>query len=197
MNDSKNKNTEAANTQKASASENKEQAGRRRLLKAGGVVASSALLPEKWSRPVVDTVLLPAHAQTSMPLTGPLGQTIGKVIPTDPSTSMIAQAGKGVLDTIVSPAYAVPSTPAPTPCPIDECVTVLPPNASNKVQFTITNLGTGMLDMTSKLGYSGDVSGFTVTGVFNETFTGTQGTVSSGCTTEFTATVGGTCTPDD
>lgn len=40
---------------------------RRKLLKtiAGGTVAGGALLPGRWTKPVVDTVLLPAHAQTS------------------------------------------------------------------------------------------------------------------------------------
>jgi hypothetical protein len=42
-------------------------AERRRLLKqamAGGIVGV-ALLPERWVRPVVDAVIVPAHAQTS------------------------------------------------------------------------------------------------------------------------------------
>lgn len=42
---------------------------RRRLLKAigGGTAAGATLLPGRWSKPVVDAVLLPAHAQTSRP----------------------------------------------------------------------------------------------------------------------------------
>jgi hypothetical protein len=43
-----------------------EQQKRRRLLSAivaGG--AASTLLPQKWSKPVVDSVMLPAHAQMS------------------------------------------------------------------------------------------------------------------------------------
>ncbi len=42
---------------------------RRQLLKTlvagGGVMASGKLLPDEWSRPVVESVLLPAHAQTT------------------------------------------------------------------------------------------------------------------------------------
>ena len=42
---------------------------RRRLLKAiaagGGAVIAGRSLPETWSRPVVDSLALPAHAQTS------------------------------------------------------------------------------------------------------------------------------------
>ncbi len=43
-----------------------ENQSRRRLLKvlgAGGAAASTLSLPEKWAKPVVDAVLLPAHAQ--------------------------------------------------------------------------------------------------------------------------------------
>ncbi len=46
---------------------------RREVLKAlgaiGGAAAASALLPEKWVKPVVEAGVLPAHAQTS---TGPV-----------------------------------------------------------------------------------------------------------------------------
>lgn len=42
---------------------------RRRLLKAiaggGGLAYSNAALPRNWSRPVIDSVVLPAHAQTT------------------------------------------------------------------------------------------------------------------------------------
>ena len=40
--------------------------GRRKLLKAllgaGAVVTGSNILPDKWAKPVIDTVILPAHA---------------------------------------------------------------------------------------------------------------------------------------
>lgn len=43
--------------------------GRRKLLKSivagSGVVISGKSLPDSWIRPVVDSVMLPAHAQTS------------------------------------------------------------------------------------------------------------------------------------
>lgn len=48
--------------------------GKRRLLKAlsaGGVVATAPLLPTAWTKPVVNVVVLPAHAQMS-----PASQTI-------------------------------------------------------------------------------------------------------------------------
>ncbi len=43
--------------------------GRRQLLKAlaaaGGAVTAASMLPGKWSKPVIEAGVLPAHAQTS------------------------------------------------------------------------------------------------------------------------------------
>jgi len=44
--------------------------GRRNVLKGGVVVAGAAVaaaltLPKKWTRPLVEAVVVPAHAQTS------------------------------------------------------------------------------------------------------------------------------------
>lgn len=44
---------------------------RRRVLKkilaGGGIAAGAAMLPERWTRPVVDAIVAPAHAQGSPP----------------------------------------------------------------------------------------------------------------------------------
>lgn len=49
--------------------EKRESRARRRLLGAlatsGGVFLSGAMLPGRWTRPVVDAVVLPGHAQTT------------------------------------------------------------------------------------------------------------------------------------
>lgn len=50
---------------------------RRKLLKSiaagSGAFVAGKNLPETWSRPIVDSVLLPAHAQTSPPPCSPVG----------------------------------------------------------------------------------------------------------------------------
>ena len=49
------------------SSEKETGSGRRRLLKGlaagSAVIAGQEVLPEKWSKPLVDAVVLPAHAQ--------------------------------------------------------------------------------------------------------------------------------------
>jgi hypothetical protein len=65
---------------------------RRKLLKtlagAGGVVAAGALLPEKWSRPVVDRILVPAHAQATG-VSGTYSETLGYDIPFNSGGNLI------------------------------------------------------------------------------------------------------------
>lgn len=51
-----------------------QQPTRRRMLKGlaagGGALATTRLVPESWKRPVVESMVLPAHAQTSPTQTG-------------------------------------------------------------------------------------------------------------------------------
>lgn len=56
---------------KGGASRDKHSRARRRLLKAlaagGGAVAATQVVPARWVKPVVDTVVVPAHAQATGP----------------------------------------------------------------------------------------------------------------------------------
>ena len=86
------------------------QNSRRKILKqtlAGGAVISAGVASSKWSKPVVDSVVLPAHAQTSTPGGGTGGGTT-------------ASPGGGTT--------ATPTTPTPT--------TSLPPNSNITSNFT-------------------------------------------------------------
>lgn len=114
MTDSDKKKSKPGSPDKNITDSTSKESGRRKLLIAGGVVASSALVPEKWSKPVVDTVLLPAHAQTSAPLIGSL-LIITESSPTTPAAAMMAQSNSGLLDTFVNPVYAQSSVPTPSP----------------------------------------------------------------------------------
>jgi len=44
---------------------------RRRAIKivASGALVATIALPSKWSRPIVESIIVPAHAQASPPLT--------------------------------------------------------------------------------------------------------------------------------
>lgn len=65
----------------------------RRILAGGGLIAGSQAMPGEWSKPVVDAVLLPAHAATS--LEDPCLVTILKG---DQSSSEIAVRLDGVVN---------------------------------------------------------------------------------------------------
>lgn len=70
---------------------NAKQTGRRNALTLLGVGAVSAVaMPSKWSKPLVDAVILPAHAQTSaMCMTD---ATVGGPLLGNPSSAATCQA---------------------------------------------------------------------------------------------------------
>lgn len=82
--------------------ENKTLKNRRKLLKTvaagGGAIIAGKTLPEKWGRPVVDSVLLPAHAQTSGGPSTYSGATRASLVP----DSLFAKA----LDTLIPQSHA-------------------------------------------------------------------------------------------
>ena len=55
---------------------------RRRALKivAGGAVVATIALPSKWMRPVVESIIVPAHAQASAAPTTGTGTTFTTII---------------------------------------------------------------------------------------------------------------------
>lgn len=86
--------------------------GRRRLLTsallgAGGATASLYLAPERWTRPIIESVTLPVHAQTSQIELGAGGWFGG-------STSMVISAGRSlarrISEFLVPPASAGETT---------------------------------------------------------------------------------------
>jgi len=63
---------------------------------SGGILAANSNLPVRWSRPVIDSVVLPGHAQA----TGTYYAVIQTgIVDAD-------RPGRGIWDKIVSPAYA-------------------------------------------------------------------------------------------
>lgn len=96
---------------------NKTKPSRRRLLKtiaaAGGAITAAKALPENWTKPVVDSVLLPVHAQATgvtysiecsvenlaEPICGPSG--IGFIV----SGSVSASDGSSLVGVSLNVAY--------------------------------------------------------------------------------------------
>jgi hypothetical protein len=107
---------------------------RRRLLKTvaagGGMFASSRMLPEKWASPVVDSILLPVHARSTMmyvPAAGGASQ----------ATSGLETGNRFVqiLNKLIPVAHAR------TEDRVDVCVT---PNADGtKADITVFDIVTG------------------------------------------------------
>ena len=89
----------------------KSSESRRNLLKSiaagSGVIVAGKSLPESWSRPVVDSIMLPVHGQTSpMPYAGTIGNS--SVTQLDRSIShLIVTAPTNLLDFLVPPAHAL------------------------------------------------------------------------------------------
>lgn len=95
-------NKKSSHSLEKTASDNKDS--RRNILKklAVGGLAAGAAMPTKWSKPVVDAVVLPAHAQTSdATVRGGGGGTSVPPGPTPGNT-----IGEDVLDFFVSEASA-------------------------------------------------------------------------------------------
>ena len=94
----------------------KSSESRRKLLKSiaagSGVIVAGKSLPESWSRPVVDSVMLPAHAQTS-PTPPPTPPAINGVF----QNYNLGSNDFNLLDELIPTAMADPAV-------LDECINV-------------------------------------------------------------------------
>jgi hypothetical protein len=73
---------------------------RRAILKLGagtGIVAAGAALPRRWTRPLIESAVLPAHAQATM-LAGPFFNSSPILL--------LVDAGGSIMDQIFPKAYA-------------------------------------------------------------------------------------------
>lgn len=85
-------------TDPTDASTTKRRAALKKLLGISGAAAVSQALPEQWIKPVVDAVVLPAHAQTS--------QQLDFFGPVPPGMGAVDAPGDGLLETLVPAAHA-------------------------------------------------------------------------------------------
>lgn len=79
-------------------SENKTNNRRKVLLGLGGGIAGATQLPKSWSKPVMDSILLPAHAQTTVISTfsGPASEVVSN-----------RPTRHDILSDLISPAVAL------------------------------------------------------------------------------------------
>ncbi len=162
---------------------------RRKLLAGGGTVLGAAAFPKEWTRPVFETVVLPAHAQTS-------GSVLGDQLPLSEETD----AG-GWLDYLVPTAHAQTGAGAL----LGGCIIL----AFNGVTVEATLLLSGGGELSNTGTHNPDTGVFSVTDIggeydVNGTSSGgpgpasASGTIqgSSGGPLSFDASTGGaSCTP--
>lgn len=87
---------------------------RRRLLKSitvsGTAIIATKSLPESWIRPMVKSVIIPAHAQTSVTTLNYFGQNVSVADISDPETGLVEWTSRN----LVSAAHAQ-ATPGSNP----------------------------------------------------------------------------------
>ena len=101
---------------KKKQSESKDKtSSRRKLLKSvvagGGAATVAKLMPDQWSRPVVDSVMLPSHAQTSISPYGPFYTMV--MVGMNESSDQMAEQGfsEELLEFFTPAAQAQPAPP--------------------------------------------------------------------------------------
>ena len=86
-----------------------ENNSRRKLLKtaaaSSGLAVAATALPANWTKPVVDSILLPAHAQTSGAVVGGVYTTASITFASAPKKNK-SGVQYALLDTLISPANA-------------------------------------------------------------------------------------------
>lgn len=100
-------NSKAESSKKQTIAEDNIQGTTRRkalksLLATSGVVAGSQALSSQWSKPLIEAVILPAHAQTS----GTSGTFTSGIINNPISSNRNWFRNSNLLDTLISPAHA-------------------------------------------------------------------------------------------
>lgn len=157
---------------------------RRKLLKSiaagSGAIVAGKSLPESWSRPVVDSVMLPAHAQTSE--TGPLCST-GPLTITNTSYGIVI-IFDGISCSLAE--YAETDCSFGVGCDPDTMLFVdfdtnnfdLPPPYGSNWDGTpdVNDLGPGVYSFTKTRTGGGNTGDYTVT--FTVSFTGSSGSYS-------------------
>lgn len=84
-------------TEARNSSMSDKNVSRRRAIKivASGALVATIALPSKWSRPIVESIIVPAHAQASPPLTTGTGTTATSTTGTTTATTTVTTVTTG------------------------------------------------------------------------------------------------------
>lgn len=186
------------------------QDARRRILRniiTGGTVgAGAALLPTKWSKPVVDSVLLPTHAQSSAVAfngSGLIGNIITRNDPEENDPNGFAEFVRAVRNSVIPEAHAgiAENGGIGFRVPFLACISIRVGNLSSPESGALVTLNSNELGVDTGAGSLQDLQGAGITTnmgfvVVASTLTpggGGNGTI-NGVPFELS---GGACTPMD
>lgn len=161
----------------------------RKILAAGSVTAGAGI--STWKTPVIESVVLPAHAQTTGPGIGGQGAGSG-----GQSSVLSGQIGEsqiaGLLDLFLSPAYAEEESDL-----VGGCIKITIAGISITVTVTLNNsvsdTKSGTVDDCTLSFTVANVNGYTVAGVVDDLDNPTTCEGSVGAV-EFSAVLNGSCT---
>ena len=90
---------------------NSVEPSRRNIVRSIAIGGGAALaLPSKWTKPVLNQVILPSHAQTSTAIVGDFGTTNAVALNFNQSNSEFAKTQYTLLNLLVAPAMATHGT---------------------------------------------------------------------------------------
>lgn len=162
---------------------NNSSESRRKILKSiaagSGVIVAGKSLPESWSRPVVDSVILPTHAQTSggassSSITLTSNGTITNVNTMAPATDTLVAEKNSFLDSLVPSAHAAVCAVA------DQCGSVVFTGGNDGI-LKVSNVGDSPFTLDGSNAASGMVGNVPYTVQLDATRTSGSVAFQGGC----------------
>ncbi len=126
---------------------------RHALIGIVSVLGSTSVLPQKWVKPVINTVILPAHAQTSATTTMTPTTTVTPTTTTSPTTTTATPTTTAAPEPVVAVLNGVVDGPAGTTFTADASASTGPMGAMLSYTFS----GSGNCTLVSQSGAMAEI----------------------------------------